>query len=1735
MTPHPAAPLVAVFTPALAAGAAAATVGLPLLVHLLFRKRYQVVPWAAVRFLLAAERRHRRRIDQWLLLSLRALALLLPLLAMIATSRWAEDLWQAIKPGAIETVNTTPRTHHILVVDASLSMTAKGEDGRTRFEHAVGMAEKLVRDSNPGDGFTLIVLAGSAQPVVPGPSNEPDKVTAELRKLRPTHAPADAAAALREVAGAVARSPRAYPRRQVTVFTDLQRSTWAGTLPKDGAATPDTWPRIASKADLALVDTARLDADNLAVVDLALADPLPLADAPASATVAVRNYGRAERRPVPVELRLGRPKPDSPGEFHWDLPVTGLIDAIPAGGQAAITFPLATPNRPWGRGTHVVHVRLKDPDALDADNNRYLVVEVRDGLNVVLVDGNPTPREPLDRAAEYLDRALAPPRAAPGQTAIRPRTLTPAEFADPGVGGLLGVDCVFLCDVGTIDTDTAAKLEGHLKRGGGVVIGMGPNAAAAAGAYNRLLFQNGKGLLPVKLDRVVGDPDDRFAPGFRLHAAGNGDDTFRQPPLADFQEDSARAGLTAVPFRAYLRLVRPKLDDAGNETGEDEGDGGARRVLVFVPGEGPAGGLAEALARAVRRPDPAATRRADPALLEWPRHRGRVVVYAGTFNQDWTSWPVWRSYVPFCQQLARFAAVSPDRHTTTVGKAVQEFYPPAAAGRVAKVFRPGEKPDDDPPVLPVVLQDEAGEVTFTETSVSGLYRVAVDGFPDRVFAVNVADAGPAGGSESDLKRVEPAELKAVGVPIQVVADPAEVRVGGDAASSSVSSVPKPWGPAVARFAVMAALLVLAAEVVLAWRLGPSRAPGVGTAAGSTRAAERHPVLRLAGTLLALLPLALVGVVLATLLHAESTGNFLGFLPPDWRHHLEAALGIPAAAPGEGTRWRLEGFTGFVRDAITDRRLQVALAAAAVVLTVVLYRLDRRAVGPWRRLVAPAALRVGAFLLLLFVLLGQLQWAFDREGWPEVVIILDTSGSQGTIDDLKDPAVRAKADELCRAAGVKPTEATRLRLAHLLLTHRDANGADWFYRLVKDRQVRVTVYSLDRDLDRVTGLDEESDLADARKDLKQRVAPDGKPPKLGTESRLGEGVQKALARHKGGSLAGIVLATDGVTTAGDDLPKAAREAARAGVPLYLIGTGDPWEAPDLELSDPQIEDVVNRDDRLVFQARLTGRGLPPQPVPVILYEKDEKAGGRLVERARTTLVPGPAGSPAPLTVSHTPTEVGEKVFVLEVPARPEEPNKTNNRIERRVQVTEVRKARVLYVEGYPRYEFRFVKTLLEREATRTGGRTVDLKVILLDAPREWAETDRSALPDFPTRDQLFDGYDVVVLGDFDPKPKEATDPKRVPVPGQVLQDLADFVKVRGGGLLFLAGEHAGPARFADTPLAEVLPVVPTSETPPRPTPEDQPVTDGYRPRLTDTGRRHPLFRFAPDDGESARVWGRLQPLLWYARGYSRKPAAEVLAVHPDRPAEGMGRDARGRENHPLVVQQFVGAGRVLFFGFDETWRWRFRTDEEQFNRFWVQAVRVLARSRPERARLYPDKETAYRRGERMTVTAEFPAEAAAPPGDVRVKLERAPLTNPDGSAGPGVADSLDLTLAKVEGTRRYEAVLPRTPEGEYRFVLTDPVVPGEPPRAEARVLPPPTESERLDLDRPALAAAADVSRGRFYTLATADGFFADLKEPPRVPLNQPAPPVPLWNHPAMFGLVLALFAAEWLLRKRERLL
>ena len=172
--------------PLVALGAAAAAAAVPLLIHLLSRQRYQVVPWAAIRFLAAAQKRHRRRIDRWLLLALRVLVLALILAGMCAATDWAERAWQAVRPGQLVSASNAPRTHHILVLDGSLSMTAATDNG-TRFHKAVAQVEAMVRNANPGDGFTLIHLAATAQAVVPGPASDTEKLALELRNLKATH------------------------------------------------------------------------------------------------------------------------------------------------------------------------------------------------------------------------------------------------------------------------------------------------------------------------------------------------------------------------------------------------------------------------------------------------------------------------------------------------------------------------------------------------------------------------------------------------------------------------------------------------------------------------------------------------------------------------------------------------------------------------------------------------------------------------------------------------------------------------------------------------------------------------------------------------------------------------------------------------------------------------------------------------------------------------------------------------------------------------------------------------------------------------------------------------------------------------------------------------------------------------------------------------------------------------------------------------------------------------------------------------------------------------------------------------------------------------------------------------------------------------------------------------------------------------------------------------------------
>ena len=357
---------------------------------------------------------------------------------------------------------------------------------------------------------------------------------------------------------------------------------------------------------------------------------------------------------------------------------------------------------------------------------------------------------------------------------------------------------------------------------------------------------------------------------------------------------------------------------------------------------------------------------------------------------------------------------------------------------------------------------------------------------------------------------------------------------------------------------------------------------------------------------------------------------------------------------------------------------------------------------------------------------------------------------------------------------------------------------------------------------------------------------------------------------------------------------------------------------------------------------------------------------------------------------------------------------------------------------------------------------------------------------------------------------------------------------------IAGPHYSPHAFKDTPLADVLPIEPVAKVPPEPDER----TDKFRVELTPIGRQHSIFSFNANDHENALIWQRLAPMYWWSSGFRLKPLAEVLAVHPQQKSSPAV-DRGGETRQPLVVQQFVGSGRTMFFGFDETWRWRFREDEIYFNNFWIQTMRHLARHEINRTLLRLDRQTPYRAGEPIKVTVKFPEnasgpglEAKLPKGEVKVLVQYWP----PGKEGRGEELEVNaIQLAKIEGSRAsYEGPFTRTREGRYKFTLNIPDVSkqqpgGQKPNAEATVELPPGELDRLRMNQQEMTQAAETTQGHFYTVANANELLSDLPPGVRVSLSTAQPPFLLWNHTAIFLLALFLLTAEWLLRKRKHLL
>ncbi len=1351
-------------------------------------------------------------------------------------------------------------------------------------------------------------------------------------------------------------------------------------------------------------------------------------------------------------------------------------------------------------GEYVIQARL-DPDALDLDDVRSAVVTVRKDVSVLLVDGKANEPQVLDRAAETVRFALRPGEdLVLGGIPVRPKVLNETQFSDGTLGDLTEYDCVFLCDVSRLTIHELHRLEAHVRRGGGLVISLGDHVDL--GAYNDLLYRNGQGLLPAYLEKKTTAPD-------KIHFTFAADaPARREAPLKVFGEGNDMNALLGARFRQY---VRARVADKG----------GPHKVLTFIPTASSA------------KPGPAVEKELknqpinDPALIEWQpplaallgdaakdraqagptaRARGHVMLLTTSMGWDWGSWPASTSFLPMVHQLLELGISGRLREqSVTVGEPIEEVLPPGAAAD-ATLFTPLSA-KDRPETIHIQAGEDANILRWTETDVSGIYSAVIGSHPqEHLFAVNVPTTTIGEEStESDLKRATREDLQNSYKEweFQLVTDPKDVSHTGGPTAKGPEKVYKPMGPDIALWLSRVVLFLVFLEIILAFYFAHfTSAP-----ANETKPTGGRWLPALTAALTVLSVLAIGGV----LFHAAWTGDFLGFLPDVVRRAYERAQGIPPPAPGEGSHWRLEWSSYFI-DSATDVWLAagVALVGGALIFAIY-YRLEQSAASAAYKVIL-VGVRVAIVLLCLGVLLPQITLHFERQGWPDVVLIIDDSQSMSTPDNYQDPRVKAAADQLVADASLPGPE--RLRLAQALLTRPDG---DWLTRLLMQRKAKVHVYRCSTRAARIADVVEGDQVKDALTAINNLKA-----DKENDSSELGTAVRQVINDFRGSSLSAVIMFTDGVTTEGEDLTKASKYAAQMGVPLFFVGVGDSHEAKDIYPHDLQAPDSVFVNDNIVFDLRVTGSGFGDQTVPLELREKGKDG---VLKSTRVKL--NANGTPVKVSVTYRPTEEGEKIYELKVPVQDGETDPNNNALERLVYVRKAKLIKVLYVEGFPRWEFRYLKTLLERESQKVvGNKSIDLKVLLLDADPEWASQDRSALAEFPTKAAL-QQYDVVILGDVDPR-----NSARFPKMTEHMQDLADFVKKRGGGLAMIAGPRFAPHAYRGTPLQDVLPIDLLVKQQPQEGAAGFP--KGYRPELSPIGRSHPIFRFdRPDEHESEEVWKGLKELYWFSEGYEAKRAAEVLVTHPQLRHGKVPQSVQsaGLEGHPLVVQHFVGTGRCLFFGIDETWRWRWREDEVHYNKFWIQTVRYLARSRTGQIELRLDKQTPYRRGEPIRVTVRFPDDQPPPPAETEVKvvIERRPARGAE-------PETQTVQLAKIEGSRSsYETLITRTPEGEYQFSLSSPTVQGARPRAECKVLAPPNEMEVLRMNEPDMQRAAEETRGGFYTLADADRLFAELPAGTRVTLNSSAPPVPLWNGWWVFALVLGLLTMEWVMRKRKNLL
>ncbi len=769
-----------------------------------------------------------------------------------------------------------------------------------------------------------------------------------------------------------------------------------------------------------------------------------------------------------------------------------------------------------------------------------------------------------------------------------------------------------------------------------------------------------------------------------------------------------------------------------------------------------------------------------------------------------------------------------------------------------------------------------------------------------------------------------------------------------------------------------------------------------------------------------------------------------------------------------------------------------------------YWRDVRDIVSARKRVVLSALRILLFLLLLFIVLRPVL-AFTVEGRirRQFVTLLDASASMNIQDPRFDPADVARAamalGDLKWSKGLQQTVDAKHAAAA-----RQVPRIELLKRVLKDEELGLLEkFNKDYDFSKFTFGQTLAEVGSASAAAAGSTTPPAATDlyawvdQLAAKSQttaIGDAVRELLERKRGQPVAGIFLATDGASNLGTAPLEAARLARAEGVPLYIYGVGI-TSPRDIIVANLFTQDVAFVKDELPVTVRVRGQGLRGQTAKINLKLGDEIVASKDLtfsdDEEQTVALP------------FTPKQPGEFELRASIDPRDDEAAKDNNAVSQRLKVIDS-KIKVLMVEETPRWEFRYLQSVLLRD------RRIDLKCWLVEGDPTISEGVGSPyVKSFPpSKEELFK-YDLVILGDIGVKELGA-----VPI-----QWMGEFVSKFGGSCLFIAGPRYNPSAYRGTELEKLLPVE-MGEGMGRPNGPERPTML----ELTPQGRTSPMLKLSAKEEENVSIWKRLPKVFWVARVTRAKPAAQVLLQDPDpTKASRFGK-------MPVVAQQQYGLGQVLYVGTDNTWRWRRNADERFYPILWGQMAQKLGLSHllggSKRTQLTVDKQN-YVTGDRVTVYARLYSPDFKPLTDA--SIDGSYTIKAIGEATAPDASRQGLTLRAVpEQPGMYRGDFTAITPGLHQFsVKSDPGTIIEFAVAEAKF-----ESGETAMNESVLQQMADLSGGAFYREETlfklTDALSAKSERVSSVVDAE------LWSSPFYFTLLLIVATVEWALRKRAQL-